>query len=169
MSDGATAVANETKGRSGHIIFHRQGDIVHPIQWSARKLRRVARSSATAEILSAAKSMSNGLYLREIISELCATPHVELTVDSTALQSLSTSIKEPEERLKKVDLAAIREAFDNGTLNAVHWCPGPKLLSDALTKDNRTTASLLHAALTSGEHERPAEMKSKFGQLDNES
>lgn len=163
ISDGATAVADETRGRSGHIIFRRQGQIVHPIQWSARKLRRVARSSATAEILSAAEAMSNGLYLREVMAEICTIPHVELTVDSTSLQSLSTSIKEPEERLNKVDLAAIREAFDNGELNAVHWCPGPKLLSDALTKDNRATASLLHETLRSGKHERPAEMKTKFG------
>lgn len=45
---------------------------------------------------------------------------------------LSTSIKEPEERLNKVDLAAIREALDNLELKSVYWCPDYKLFRDAL-------------------------------------
>lgn len=107
--------------------------------------------------------MYNGLYMREIISELCDPPKSELTVDSTSLQFLSTSIKEPEERLNKVDLAAIREAFDSRELNAVHWCPGPKLLSDALTKYNTRTSSILLTALESGKHKRPSKMTTNSG------
>ena len=72
-------------------------------------------------------------------------------------------MKEPEERLNKVDLAAIREAYDDGELDAVHWCPGQKILSDALTKDNRNTATLLLVALSTGRHERPTEMVSNLG------
>lgn len=163
MSDGATASSGETKSRGGHLIFRRLGKIVHPIQWSARCLRRIARSSSTAETLAAADAMSNGLYLRSILLELCCAHLTELTVDSSSLASLSTSIKEPEEKLNKVDLAAIREAYDDGDLDAVHWCPGQKLLADALTKDNRVTAELLLAALSSGMHERPQDMTTNLG------
>lgn len=34
--------------RGAFVIVRRNGDITHPIHWSARKLRRVARSSAKA-------------------------------------------------------------------------------------------------------------------------
>ena len=60
-------------------------------------------------------------------------------------------------------MAAILEAFDNGEDNAVHWCPGPKLLSDALTEYNRANVSLLHDTLRSDKNERPAEIKTKLG------
>lgn len=163
ISDGAMASAGGTKGRSGHIIFHPLRHIVLPIQWSARKLRRVTRISATAEILFAAQAMANGLYMREGIAELYELPQTELTVDSTSLQSLSTSIKAPEESFIKVDLASIREAFDNHELNAVHWCRDSKMLSDALTKDKRNIAALLLAVLASCKHERPSEMATNFG------
>ncbi len=163
ISDGATATAAETKGREGHIIFRRCGNTVHPIQWSARYLRRVARSSATAEILAAAEAMSNGLYIKSIMLELKLPTLAELTVDSTSLLSLSTTVKEPEERLNKVDLAAIREAYDDGALHAVHWCPGQKLVADALTKDNRNTAAILLDALDTGTHARPPETATNHG------
>lgn len=69
ISDGSMATGNDTKGRSGHITFRRLGNIVHKIQWSALKLWRVVRSSATAEILSASEAMSTGLYMHEIIAD----------------------------------------------------------------------------------------------------
>lgn len=107
--------------------------------------------------------MSNILYIQEIIAELDGVPQTKLTVHSTSLQSLSTSIKEPEEMFNKVDLPAICEAFDNFSMNAVHWCPGINLLGDPPTKDNKCTATLLLAALASGKHERPSEMVTNLG------
>lgn len=163
MSDGASAAANDVKGRGGFIIFRRLGNIVHPIPWSARRLRRVSRSSATAEILAAADAVSSGMYIQEVLVNMHCVAPTELTIDSDALLSLSTSVKEPEERYNKVDLAAIREAYDDGQLSAVLWCPGAKLLADALTKDNKCTADLLLDTLCTGQHERPKEMKTNLG------
>lgn len=90
-------------------------------------------------------------------------PPTDLTVYATSLQSLSTTIREPEERRNKIDLAAIREAYDICELNSVRWCPGPKLLADPLTKDNRKTAALLLHALSTGTHVRPFEMTVNLG------
>ena len=91
------------------------------------------------------------------------TPPTELTVNSSSLASLATSIKEPEDRLNKFDLAAIREAYDEGDVNAVNCCPGQKLLADALTKDNRVTAELLLAAISTCMHERTEETMANHG------
>ena len=164
LSDGAMAQKGEDKGREGTLVFRRfDDDIVHPIHWTARHLWRVSRSSTTAETLSAAEAVSNGLYLKALISSITLPPPTELTIDSSSLQTLSTSVKEPEEKLNKVGLASIREAYDDGELAAVHWCPGPKLLPDAFTKDNPATAKLLLHALSSGRHSRPAETKTNLG------
>lgn len=61
ISDGASAAAHDVKGRGGFIILRRLGNIVHPIQWSARRLRHVSRSSDTDEILDAADALSSGM------------------------------------------------------------------------------------------------------------
>lgn len=104
------------------------------------------------------------MYLRAIEEDITGLPPTaHLTVDATSLQSLSTSISQPEERANKIDLAAIREAYDDGRLDAVLWCPGSKLLADPLTKEGPPTVILLLDALSTGTHVRPAEMTANLG------
>ena len=100
---------------------------------------------------------------RSIIQELRCIPTNEVRVDFYSLASLATSIKEPNERLKKVDLAAIRKAYEDGDLNSENWCNGQKLLVDALSKDSRVTAELLLAALSTAMHEWSREMTANHG------
>eukprot|EP00171_Calliarthron_tuberculosum_P022319 IDg22319t1 len=149
-SDASMTNKNGDSARGGFIIFRRNGDTVHPIHWSSKKIRRVARSSSTAEILAAADAIDVGLYLAHILKELIYEHTIDLSTDSRSLFSLATSVKEPEERRNKIDLSAIRESFDNGMLTSVSWTPGHYLVSDALTKDNRLTASLLTQVLRDG-------------------
>lgn len=60
-TDAWMAKKNETKGRSGYFIFRRSADSVHPIYWSGRELRRVARRNLAAEILTSTEATSMGL------------------------------------------------------------------------------------------------------------
>lgn len=103
------------------------------------------------------------MYLKQLMSSFRLCVPMELTVDSSALQALSTSIKEPEERLNKIDLAVIREAFDEGHIQAVNWCPGPKLVADSLTKNNPLTAAILLETLRTDYRRRPVENKTNLG------
>ena len=84
---------------------------------------------------------------------------------AASLQALPTSIKNPKEKLNKIDLVIIREAFDDGKLHAVHWCPGTILIADTLTKENPSTDELLIQTLSTGYHRRPAEVKTDLGLL----
>jgi len=128
----------EAVARSGYIIFRRCNDIVHPIYWNSRRLRRVARSSATAEILSAADATDRALYLARLCKEICYAHSVSQVTDSRGLFELVATNREPQESLNKIDLAAMRAAFDDGAISAVRWIPGYYMAADALTKDNRT-------------------------------
>lgn len=58
--------------------------------------------------------MSTGPCIKAALDEVNIRHDLQLTVDSTALASLSTSVKGPQERPNKIDLAAIKEVFDNG-------------------------------------------------------
>eukprot|EP00171_Calliarthron_tuberculosum_P023073 IDg23073t1 len=131
-------------------LFRRSDEVVHPIHWSSRRLRRVARSSSTAEILAASEAVDVGVYYRELLSELLYEHTLDLVTDSRSVFALVSTTKEPEEKRNKVDLACMRQAFDTGMLTSVSWSPGHSLVSDALTKDNRFTSSLLLNVLRTG-------------------
>ena len=138
------------EAREGFIIIRRSGDIIHPNCWTSRKLRRVERSSATAELLSAADATDLLLYLKHIFEKTLPNHQASLIIDSGSLLNLATTTKEPTESLNKIDLVGIREAFAKGSLHSVIWTPGYYNISDALTKDNRESGSLLAKSLTNG-------------------
>lgn len=102
--------------RGGYIVFRRFGDIVHPIFWNSRKLRRSARSSATAEILAAADAVDKSYYIAKLAEEVHCRQNVHLGTDSRCLFQLIATNKEPEESRNKIDLAAMRSMFENGSL-----------------------------------------------------
>lgn len=85
ITDGTIVAAGETKGQVGHIIFCPLVNIVHPIHWLSRQLRRVLRSSSKAEILPTADAMSNGLYIEAILNNINICHEIRLTMDSNAL------------------------------------------------------------------------------------
>lgn len=64
--------------------------------------------------------MSNRLYIQTILNNVKICHELQLPVDSAALASLSTSVKEPQERLIKIDLAEIKESIDEGELQPVN-------------------------------------------------
>lgn len=151
-SDAAMPRKTDNGAKGGVLIVRRAGDVIHPIYWQSLKLRMVARSSTTAELIAAADGLEFALHLRHILIELEISPTtvdlfvkapLELTVDSRSLFSLVTSSKQPEEARNRADLAAIRETFAEGSLRGVNWCPGYYLTVDALTKNNRTSAAHL--------------------------
>jgi len=162
FSDASAPNKKETSGRGAFLIFRRCGDIVHPIHWNSRKLRRVARSSTTAEVLAAGDAVNLLCYMQLLMEELTGKTELsstseiqgtaELTVDSKSTFGLITTTKEPEEKLNKVDLAIMRDAYNIGIIDAISWCPGSYHAADPLTKDNRVGAIHLHKILRDGHY-----------------
>lgn len=87
-----------------------------------------------------------------------------MVIDSRALVNLATSIREPTEAANKVDLAFIRENFKPLTIRTIAWTPGYHNIADGLTKDNRTSASLLLRALRTGIHPHHPDMMMKHAE-----
>lgn len=68
ISDESMSSLVEGGRRGGYITIPIHGDLIHPIQWSARKLRRDALSRSTAELLSASDAASTLVYSQEVLS-----------------------------------------------------------------------------------------------------
>lgn len=91
ISDASMATADEA-ARGGFLIFRRCGDIVHPIYWIARKLKRVARSSSTAELLSASDDTNELAYYQTLLAEIMYHHPAESDFDSRSLYDLTTTV-----------------------------------------------------------------------------
>lgn len=151
ISDASMGTSNDA-ARGGFVIFRRNVDTVHPICWNAHKLRRVSRSSSTAELLAASYNANMPAYIQSLLKELLYRHPVELTVDSRALFDLSTTVHEPFEPLNKIDLAAIRQMYNPSQIDSISWSPSHYNVSDALTKNNLTTADLPLKILREGQY-----------------
>lgn len=81
-SDVEMSTLSEGGGCLEFVIVRRLGDLVHPIHWSARNLRRVARSISTAELLAVSDASNSLVYLKELLSEISYRPDATLFVDS---------------------------------------------------------------------------------------
>lgn len=124
IMNGAMAAAWVVKGRAGHIIFRRLGNFAHRSHWPSRQLHRVSSCSNTSKIIAAANAMPYGLYKKSILNDVNIFCDLQLIVDWTALDLLSTSIKKRQECINKFALATISELFDERRLGVVGWCPG---------------------------------------------
>lgn len=100
-----------------HLILGRFNGMAHPVQWHARRFRRVACISNSAEMLVTADAMSDRLCMKVLRAVINAPSPPHPTIDSTLLQCLSTSVKEPNERYNQADLIQIREPSDESDLN----------------------------------------------------
>lgn len=112
----------------------------------------MARSSSTAELLSASDATNALAYYQTLLSELLYHHDAESDFDSRALYDLSTTVHEPTEPLNKVDLASIRQLFLPTKISTIAWTPGHYNISDALTKNNLVSAALLLKTLREGRY-----------------
>lgn len=153
-SDASISSAAEGGERGAFLITRRRGNMVHPIHWNARKLRRVAWNSATAELLAASDAVSTLVYMKTLMGELKYHHDAPMFVYARVLANLATSIKEPAEAANKLDLAFLRERFVPDAISSFGWVPGYANITDGITKENRTTSALLIGVFRDGLHPR---------------
>lgn len=74
MSDALLRTTDEkTNVLVGLILFWRSGEILHAIGWTSELARRVAHSTSTAEIFSAADNTDKLTYFKHLVRENLGT------------------------------------------------------------------------------------------------
>ena len=87
-----------------------------PLAWRSRKLRRVCRSTLTAETLSLAETIDVCVWLKHIIDEIDDSKLLTTVIrtDNKDLYEAAHSTKATEEIRLAVELGSIRESVRNG-------------------------------------------------------
>ena len=141
--------------QEGAILFKFDADsnALTPLMWSSRKIRRVVKSTLAAETIAAVNGYDDGVYIQQLLCEFYKTTFpLDFYTDSKSLYDLlsSTHLVETTEKRLKIDIAAIRQAFESGELSSISWIPRKLQLADSLAKLNREAAELLQRTLNEG-------------------
>jgi hypothetical protein len=144
------------KNRSGVLITRAFGlqkeSPFHVINFCSHRLRRVARSTKTAETLAASEAYDRAHYCRAVAKwmDKIFSRGLLLVLDNSSLYSDVSTTRSPKEKRLKADLALLREAFKTGALSAVIWAETSAQLADAMTKADEKSDMRLLLTLNEG-------------------
>lgn len=113
------------------------------LDFGSNKTRRVARSTFTAETLSAATCLDKARFLQILIQEAFFASHDENWMVQTAICTDCNSLFEnvvtlnpsTQEKILLMEIASLKEALEQGVVNEYRWVPTHLQYADSLTKD----------------------------------
>ena len=107
-----------------------------PIYWQSRKLRRVVKSTLSAETLALVECAEAASYLGRIIRDIvkCQALAVHCFVDNRSLVEALDSSRGVEDRCLRIDIALLKDMLSRGEVNSVSWVRTSEQLADCLTK-----------------------------------
>ena len=122
---------------TGYIIFLvGQSGQSCPVTWRSRKVRRVVKSTIAAEGYSLSDALDDGVYLKKLICEVTGLDSVPVIgyTDHEGLYKNIRSTKLVEDKLLRLEVAAIRESIEKEDVTEVRLCSTHDQLADCLTK-----------------------------------
>ena len=149
--DASFANLPDGSSQGGMLIFMADDHgNTSPLFWSSRKLRRVCRSTLTAETMAMLDTVDSCVWLSHIINEIC-DDELKTTIIRTDCMSLKESIYSTtpihEEKRLRVEIAAIRQSTRNNEIR-VEWIDKEHQLADSLTKQGADSTKLLKTLYT---------------------
>ena len=144
-SDASYANLPDGSSQGGYIVFlaDNQGNI-SPITWASRKLRRVCRSTITAETMAMLDTIDLCVWLFSMFKEVLdieLSTSIVKTDNKSSYDAINSTTAVEEKRLR-VDIAAIRECVRNKEIS-VQWVPKEDQLADVLTKQGADSTKLV--------------------------
>ena len=134
FSDASHAnLPNGVSSAGGFIIFLADSKRnVCPLYWESRKIRRVVKSTLTAETLAASDAIDSE-FLSQILFRNKVNIPIELGVDNKSLYDNVFSVKNVAEKRLRIDITVIKELIAEEKLK-LKWVETKCQLADGLTK-----------------------------------
>ena len=145
--DASFANLDDGGSQGAYVIFltDETNDLVVPIAWQSKRIKRVVKSTLAAETLSLVEGAEASFWMKSVLNELTGNTDfdIECRSDSQSLcNAVRTSTAIADKRLR-VDIAILREMLLNGELRKVVWVPTTEQLADCMTKKGRSSSNLL--------------------------
>jgi hypothetical protein len=147
-SDASYANLADGGSQGGFIVFlHDSKGNCSPITWSSKRIKRVVRSTLSAETLSAVDALDSAYLVSNILKEVLGREGgvdicINMYTDNKSLyDAVNTSNLVLDKRLR-VDISALREMNDNGEVHFC-WVDSAHQLADTLTRKGASKKKLL--------------------------
>ena len=136
----------------GEMIFlsNSQGN-VSPIFWKSKTIRKVCKSTKSAETRAAEKAVDESIYLAKMIHEIyTGSPNngqipVEINLDAQSLLDSIESTKQLEEKTLSHIIAAFKQNLEDGEVRSFNKVGTEKMYADILTKPGVNPGLVLDA------------------------
>ena len=99
--------------------------------------------------MAAAESADRSILLKDCLKDILQIFPLTMVVDSFGLYSTITTLHEGHDYRLRPTVSRIRDSFESGELNSLHWIPGKSNIADALTKINTDMFTMLNDAMLS--------------------
>ena len=150
-TDASFANLRDGASQGGYIIFLVGKDGKYsPLTWKSKKLKRVVKSTLSAETLALEEGIEACFMLKSILCEILGFHEkndqrlpIDCITDNKSLFDAVYSTKTLIEKRLKVDICVIREMIAKGEVHSVKWKDGKYQLADCLTKAGTSCSRLL--------------------------
>lgn len=144
FSDASFANLTGNGSQGGMVIFLRSGDERCPIFWQSRKIKRVVKSTLSAEAMALLECAETAVYLASILREVtgCGSLKVKCFVDNKSLVEAIYSCRCVEDKRLRIDIAVLQDMIGHREIDEVVWLESSLQLADCLTKRGASTDRL---------------------------
>ena len=145
-TDASLANLPDQGSQSGYIIFlANESKQCIPLNWQSKKIKRIVRSSLSAETIAFADAL-DAVALQATISQILYYNRKEIPIfvhtDNRSLFDTINSTTNVTEKQLRIDIAVIKDTLQRFACN-VYWIPAEKHLANCLTKHGVSNKLLL--------------------------
>ena len=118
-----------------------------PLLWQTRKIRRVVKSTLSAETMALLDCAEAAVYIAHVLSEVSGCPSLPIycAVDNRSLVDSLYSTNQIEDKRLRIDLAVLRDMLEKKEIHKVAWVASSQQLADCLTKRGASAVQLRQA------------------------
>ena len=145
-SDASHANLHDGGSQGGFIVFLSDASgKCSPISWGSKRLKRVAKSTLSAETQSAVEALDVAYMLKNVLSEILHESRdikVTLFTDSKSMFDAVHTTNLMDDRRLRVDIAALREMNDKQEV-VFRWLNSKRQVADVMTKKGPSKTLLM--------------------------
>ena len=123
--------------QGGYLIFIvGEDNTFNLLSWESKQLKRIARSTLTAETISLVDGVESAICIKQLFKEpYCYIP-IDVFTDNRSLVDALKSSKYVGEKILCIDMAALKSYLYEKNIATIKWVNSANQLADILTKKN---------------------------------
>ena len=134
--------------QGGYVIYISDVyDVRNVVSWQSRRIKRVVKSTLAAETMALLEAAEAGVYIGTMISQALnvSRPIVKCFVDNRSLCEAVYSSKNIDDKMLRINMAALRDMLSSGQICSVSWVKSAHQLANVLTKRGVNPSDLLNS------------------------